>query len=165
MISRGRYARLGLAWLVATALAVVVGVVAVTTVGASIRGRGPLGNEVLRDQQSSAADPSATPTPAPDARTTSRTLSGGWGEFEVECRGPYATGVAARPAPGWRTISYEPGPDDDVDAVFSSGRRSVELEVFCNRGIPTQADYEVKELGGDGADSGDDDGSGADDDG
>ncbi len=43
-------------------------------------------------------------------------------------------------------MSFEPGPDDDVDAVFSQGRRSIELEVFCNQGRPTLAEQEEHEL-------------------
>ena len=54
--------------------------------------------------------------------------------------------VPDAPAAGWRVISFERGPDDDVDAVFASGRRSVELEVFCNRGEPTLAELETKTL-------------------
>ena len=43
-------------------------------------------------------------------------------------------------------VSFEPGPDDDVDAVFAQARRSVEIEVFCNRGVPTVAEIERNEL-------------------
>ena len=50
------------------------------------------------------------------------------------------------PAPGWRIVSYETGPDDDVDAVFAKAAESIEIEVFCNRGIPTVADLERKTL-------------------
>jgi len=66
----------------------------------------------------------------------------------VECRGTFAYGLRARAAStgGWRLISYEKGPDDDVDAVFSNGRNSVDLEVFCNRGRPTVAEIERNTL-------------------
>ena len=47
---------------------------------------------------------------------------------------------------GWRIVSYERGPDDDVDAVFSSRGRSVEVEVFCNQGEPTVSDLERNTL-------------------
>ena len=50
---------------------------------------------------------------------------------------------------GWRIVSWEKGPDDDVDAVFSDGRNSVDLEVFCNRGRPTLAELERNTLGED----------------
>ncbi len=39
-------------------------------------------------------------------------------------------------------VSYEKGPDDDVDAVFSNGRRSFDLVVFCKRGRPTVGEIE-----------------------
>ncbi len=66
-------------------------------------------------------------------------------------------GVRRRGAPrpeaaGWRVVSWEKGPDDDVDAVFSDGRNSVDLEVFCNRGRPTVADLERNTLGDEGDD-------------
>jgi hypothetical protein len=57
-----------------------------------------------------------------------------------------AYGIAADTAPGWRTVSFEPGPDDDVDAVFSNRSRSIELEVYCNRGEPTVGDREYKTI-------------------
>ena len=43
-------------------------------------------------------------------------------------------------------VSFESGPDDDVDAVFGNGRRSFDLEVFCNRGEPTVAEIEENTL-------------------
>ena len=66
----------------------------------------------------------------------------------MECQGPYAVGVEARPdtAAGWRTVSIDAGPDDDVDAVFRNRLRSVEIEVFCNQGVPTIAEVEYDEL-------------------
>lgn len=131
------------AWLVAVALAITVGVAAVSQVGASIRGRGPVGGEV--DIQA-IEDRPTTPPPGTPAR--SRTVSGEFGEFVVECRGVYAYGVEARPdeEAGWAVVSYEPGPDDDVDAVFSNAGRSAELEVFCARGEPTVAEIEFNAL-------------------
>ena len=53
------------------------------------------------------------------------------------------------PEGGWRIVSWEKGPDDDVDAVFSDGQNSVDLEVFCNRGRPTLAELERNTLGDD----------------
>ena len=51
-------------------------------------------------------------------------IAGEWGAFDVECRDTWAYGVGVRPdeATGWRIVSWEKGPDDDVDAVFSDGR-------------------------------------------
>ncbi len=138
-----RKAGYALAWVVATTLAIVVGVTAVTTVGAQVRGRGPLGNEVIRTSQ---LEGSATPDPADSSE--SRTIKGEWGSFVVRCQGPVAFGEKVQPAraAGWRVVSYEEGPDDDVDAVFSNGRRSFDLEVFCNRGKPTVAEIEENTL-------------------
>ena len=133
-----------LAWVLAAAAAVTVGVVAVTSVGASIRDRGPLGNVVPAVDQSEGAS-----SPNPDAAVVRRNITDEFGAFEVECRGAVAYGLAVQPAPGWRVVSYEQGPDDDVDAVFSSGRRSIEIEVYCNQGKPVVGDHEVKTLPGD----------------
>ena len=131
------------AWVVATTLAIIVGVTAVSTVGAQVRGRGPLGNEVIRTAQ---LEGSATPDPSDDS--VRRTIEGEWGAFVVRCQGPVAFGEEARPdrASGWRVVSFEEGPDDDVDAVFSNARRSFDLEVFCNRGEPTVAEIEENTL-------------------
>lgn len=133
--------------MVATVLAVTLGVLAVTTVGASLRGRGPLGDEI--DPAPVALN--GTPTPEPGALTVRDRVSGDWGAFVVECRGTYAYGIRVLPRTdqGWRVVSYEKGPDDDVDAVFSDGRNSVDLEVFCNRGRPTVAEIERNTLADD----------------
>ena len=139
-----RRAGLSLAWVVAATLAVVVGLVAVSQVGASIRGRGPLGNEtaLTAELQEGSAVPLA------DAEPVRATVEEEFGAFVVECRGAVAYGIEARPdrAAGWRTVSYEPGPDDDVDAVFANQRRSIDLEVFCNRGRPTVSELERNTL-------------------
>lgn len=130
-----------LAWLVAAALAVTVGVVAVSSVGASVLDRGPLGDEipdVRRAEQ--------VARPDPDATRVRRDIDGPYGSFRVACRGVVAYGLGTATAPGWRTVSMERGPDDDVDVVFARGRRSVELEVYCNGGRPTVGDREVKTL-------------------
>ena len=132
------------AWLVATTVAIAVGVAAVSTVGASIRGRGPLGNEVIRNTELS----EQTAEPDPGGDSVRDTIRGEFGRFVVECQGVYASGISVHPdkANGWRVVSYEPGPDDDVDAVFSNRRRSIDLEVFCNRGKPTVAEIESNTL-------------------
>ena len=123
------------AWVVAAVVAITVGVVAVSGVGDRIRDRGPLGNnELVR----SAGLETGPVTPDEDEPLVEKTVTDDFGEFDVACRGRYALGLAVRPdrAGGWRTISYERGPDDDVDAVFSNGLRSQELEVYCNLGRP-----------------------------
>lgn len=132
------------AWSVAASVAVTVGVVSVTTMGDTIRDRGPLGNEVARLAELEEGEA----RPDPDDPRVTETIRGEYGRFTVACQGAVAIGVAVRAdeATGWRVVSYEPGPDDDVDAVFSNRRRSVELEVFCNRGEPTVAEIERKTL-------------------
>jgi len=132
------------AWLLAATLAITIGIVAVTQVGASIRGRGPLGNEVIRTAE--LGEGSARPDP--DAARIREVIEEEFGQFVVECQGVVAYGIAARPdtATGWRVVSYERGPDDDVDAVFAQRRRSIEIEVFCNRGRPTVAELERNTL-------------------
>ncbi len=132
-----------LAWVVAAIVAVSVGLAAVSTVGASIRGRGPLGSEVNLDDVRE-----GTATPDPDAPKIRDTIKGEWGSFVVECRGAIAYGIDIRAAKkdGWQVVSYERGPDDDVDAVFSSAGGSIDLEVFCAQGRPTISDLERNTL-------------------
>lgn len=134
-----------LAWVMAATLAITIGIVAVTQVGASIRGRGPLGeSEMIRNAELREGRAS----PDPDAERIRDVVEDEFGEFVVECRGAVAYGVAARPdsAAGWRTVSYEPGPDDDVDAVFANKARSIDIEAFCNRGRPTVSEIERNTL-------------------
>ena len=134
-----------LGWLLAAAASVAVGVVVVNQLGDSFRDRGPIGdNELIR--QAELTEGSATPDP--DAEVVRRSIDEEFGSFVVECRGIYASGVETRPdlAAGWREISFERGPDDDVEAVFAQDRRSIEIEVFCNRGEPTVAEIERNEL-------------------
>jgi hypothetical protein len=134
-----------LGWLLAATASVAVGVVVVDQLGASNRDRGPIGdNELIR--QAELTEGSATPDP--DAEVVRRSIDEEFGSFVVECRGVYAYGVEALPdeAAGWRVVSFERGPDDDVDAVFAQERRSIDLEVFCNRGEPTLAEIERNEL-------------------
>jgi hypothetical protein len=130
-------------WLVAAVVAVTVGVVAVTSVGASIRGRGPLGNEAIRTAELDETAPAAVDSDLPAVRTS---VDDDFGSFVVECRGTLASAVDTDTAGGWRVVSVEPGPDDDVDAVFVRGEESIEVEVFCNRGRPTVAEIERKTL-------------------
>lgn len=129
------------AWLVAAGVAVTIGVIAVSSVGASVRDRGPLGNVVPDVDRTEGVS-----TPDPEASAVGRTIKDEFGTFEVECRGVVAYGLEAVPAAGWRVVSYEEGPDDDVDAVFARGDRSIEIEVYCNQGRPRIGDREVKTL-------------------
>ena len=125
------------AWLVAASLAVAVGIAAVSSVGASIEGRGPIGQAVVRD-----IGRGAVPSVDPEARLYRDTVTDVFGEFRVGCRGVVAYGFGVDPAPSWRIVSFEEGPDDDVDAVFTQPGRSVEVEVYCNQGVPTVGDVE-----------------------
>jgi len=138
------------AWLVAAVPAVLVGLVAVTSVGASLRDRGPIGEDAaLYVREADRVEGAATPDP--DDPVVRQEFPGDYGTFVVECRGPFATAVALRPAPGWRRVALERGPDDDLDAVLattgSTGGREVTLEVFCDQGRPALADREVRSRG------------------
>lgn len=132
-------------WLGAVAVATGIALAAIGAVGDAARGRGPIGAEVTPLQDSD-PDPEEIPSDLP-GRT--RDIKGEYGTFRVSCEGPYAAGirVEANKAAGWSVLSYEKGPDDDVDAVFSDGRSSVDLEVFCNQGRPTLAELERNTLG------------------
>jgi hypothetical protein len=130
-----------LAWLVAAGLAITVGLLAVTTVGASIRGRGPLGNEAIRT-----AELNDDGRIDPDAPVRRASIDEDYGSFVVQCQGTIASGIDTATIDGWRVVSFETGPDDDVDAIFVNGKRSIEVEVFCNRGEPTVAELERKTL-------------------
>lgn len=133
------------AWLLAATAAVSVGVIAVSSVGASLRDRGPTVNEAIAQaNQADAGD--GYLVPPVDAERVRSEVTDEFGAFVVECQGVVATGVSADPVDGWRVVSFESGPDDDVDAVFSKGGRSIEVEVFCNRGEPTVSDLERNEL-------------------
>lgn len=129
------------AWLVAASLAVAVGIAAVSSVGASIEGRGPIGQAVVRD-----IGRGAVPSVDPEARLYRDTVTDVFGEFRVGCRGVVAYGFGVDPAPSWRIVSFEEGPDDDVDAVFARRNTSIEIEVFCNQGRPTVGDLERNTL-------------------
>jgi hypothetical protein len=133
------------AWVAAAVVAVTIGLVAVTGVGASVRDRGPLTGQAQQVREA-LADAEGVATADPGAARTSETFDGDFGSFEVTCQGAVAFGDGADGAAGWRVVSYEQGPDDDVDAVFASGSRSVELEVFCDAGRPTISDREDKTL-------------------
>ncbi|WP_344008838.1 hypothetical protein [Nocardioides lentus] len=144
--------RLGyaIAWVVCAVVAIAIGIAAVTTVGASVRGRGPLGDGGIErsTQGQGRYDPEVAVSPLPGAEVVRQTVREEFGELDVKCRGAVAYATDARPdrAAGWDVVSFEPGPDDDVDAVFSNAGRSIEFEVYCNRGRPELADYEENTL-------------------
>lgn len=122
-------------------MAIAVGVVAVTQVGDTLRDRGPIGT--VADRGSLDGGPG---TPDPSASVVQETFAEEFGEIDVSCQGAFASGVDARPAAGWRTVSFETEPDEDIDAVFAMGERSIEIEVFCNRGQPTVSEIEQNTL-------------------
>ena len=132
-------------WSVAVVVAIAIGITAVDLVGASLEGRGPLGSQVDRDAD---RDNEAAAPVDGNAEGIRKTFSGAWGSFEVSCAGVYAVGdrATADRAAGWSVFTFERGPDDDVDAIFTDGRRSIELEVFCNGGEPTVAEMERSRL-------------------
>jgi len=132
-------------WVLAATVAVSVGVIAVSSVGASLRDRGPTVNEAIAQANRTDAGDGRLVPPAGAEKVRSE-ITDEFGAFVVECQGVVATGVSADPVDGWRTVSFESGPDDDVDAVFAQGDRSIEVEVFCNRGEPTVSDLERNEL-------------------
>lgn len=129
-----------LSWAVAVVLATAVGLAAVSTVGDALRGRGPLGGEVRPSERRPLLDT--------DAVVVSRDISGDFGTFVVSCQGVYAIGQQARAdtTDGWRVVRFETGPDNDLDAVFSSRHTQVDLEVFCNDGEPTVGEIERSQL-------------------
>lgn len=134
------------AWLAAVGVATAIGIASVEAVGDAARGRGPLGPVVEPRQEINASEvPSVRLQALPEVTEAVR---GEYGAFVVSCRGPYAIGGRVEPAEGWRAISFERGPDDDVDALFAKGDGSLEVEVFCNRGRPTLADIEHNEFVG-----------------
>lgn len=133
---------LAAAWALTATVAVAVGVLAVSSVGASVRDRGPLGSQAPALAEQTEGQMQVDP----EATRLRRTFSGEFGAFEVECRGVVAFGISTTTKAGWRTVSYEPGPDDDVDAVFARRSRSIELEIYCNSGRPAIADREIKSL-------------------
>jgi hypothetical protein len=137
-----------LTWISAVVLATALGLAAVGLVGDAARGRGPLGHAVTRadaPQSGSSSTTGDAASPADDSdRVVRRSISRDFGTFLVSCEGAYAHGIAATPANdgGWRVVRFEPGPDDDVEAVFASLDEVVEVEVFCNRGRPAVAELD-----------------------
>ena len=134
-------------WLVAVSLSTGLGLLAVSVVGDAMRGRGPLGDAV----GTSGATTTTTPSPPAADRSTAVVddVSDDYGTFTVACRGPWASGQQAQPGSGWRVVRFEPGPDDDVEAVFASSTELVEVEVFCNQGRPTVSEVDRSRITGD----------------
>lgn len=139
MSARAKYLIL---WVLAVVVATAFGLFAVRLVGEAVRGSGPIGQELTRAGAPLAGDPRIRPDP--DAQVVRRAIAREFGTFVVACHGAYAVGERATPAPdgGWAVLRFEPGPDDDVDAVFTSRTRFVELEVFCNAGRPEVSELE-----------------------
>lgn len=127
-----------LVWVVGAIAAIAVGVLAVEIAGAGLRDRGPVGSSDLVGRE----DPSDL-APDPDDPKHADTITGDYGEFDVECQGVVIRGFEPRTAPGWRTVTFETGPDDDVDATFESADAIIEVEIYCNGGRPTLAEEEV----------------------
>lgn len=121
-------------WLVAVVLATGLGLLAVNSVGDAASGRGPLGPDPL--VIGSPSRPTAPATPRPGGSEVTREFRYEFGTFSVACNGPFVRVISTDPATGWKTVRFEPGPDDDVDIVFSNAEFIVETEVFCNRGMP-----------------------------
>lgn len=135
-------------WLAAVIVATTVGLIVVRTVGDTVAGDGPVGEEISSAERTAAPAAGGSTDGATEGATTggpeavTEAIEDDFGSFTVVCRGAYAEGVTATAATGWNVLSYEPGPDDDVDASFSNGRELVELEVFCNGGQPEVAELE-----------------------
>ena len=136
--TKGRRVRYAVLWVAAAVLSVAVGILAVEVAGAGLRDRGPVGSSELVGR----ADPSNL-TPDPEDHTFADTIVGTYGEFDVECQGVVIRGFEPRPAAGWRTVTFETGPDDDVDATFESAESIIEVEIYCNGGRPTVAEEEL----------------------
>ncbi len=128
--------RLALAatWLVAVVLATGIGLLAVNSVGDAASGRGPLGPDTV--VVAAPARPTAPATPKPGRSEVTREFTYEFGTFTVACNGPFARTISTVPAPRWKVMRFDPGPDDDVEIVFVNPEFIVELEVFCNRGMP-----------------------------
>ncbi len=136
-------------WLVAVVLATTVGVVAVNLVAQAVRGSGPIGDKFARQNAGGGWDPEVRADPA--VNLVRRKITRRFGTFVVGCQGVVAQGERAVPdeAAGWHLVRFEPGPDDDVDAVFASTEHVVEVEVFCNSGRPEIAELETSRVGDD----------------
>lgn len=118
---------LGLLWVTAAAAATGVGFGAIHLVGDVISHERPLGPAF-----GGTTAPTAGPTTAP----VRRTLPGPAATLVVECTGRVAVLQTVTPAPGWRLVSSEPGPDEDIDVLLTRQQERVAVEVYCNEGVP-----------------------------
>ncbi|MGQ0629683.1 MAG: hypothetical protein ACT4P1_01475 [Sporichthyaceae bacterium] len=145
-VAAGFPARLArvVAWLAAVTIATGLGLVAVTMVGDTASGRGPLGAAVTVVDRPGLQ--SGKPSPRPDAPAVSQLLQFEFGSVAVRCQDAFATVIDANPAKGWGVGDIEEGFDDDVTVVFAQAAQIVEIEFVCDRGEPREAEREVKEL-------------------
>lgn len=151
---RHRYA-LFLTWLAATVVATSIGVFATYEVGGVIRGAGPLGRtvEVTTAPQAEDQEPEST-SPA------RRTFTYPPATLTVECVGRLVTILDLTVETGWEVTEREDGPDEDVDVSLEKGDGELDVEVYCNEGIPRPViEYEEPTDGQEGDDDDDDDDS------
>jgi hypothetical protein len=118
---------LALLWLTATATATAVGFGAIHIVGDVISHETPIGPDF-------GVPP--VPEPEPSATPVRRTLPGPAAALVVECTGRVAVLEDVEPAPGWRLVGSERGPDEDIDVLLTRGQERVAVEVYCNEGVP-----------------------------
>jgi hypothetical protein len=126
-------------WLVAAAVAIAVGVVAVRAIGSGIAGDT---TRPLSDQQVRRALATATPVPTSSAAGTGggpvTALSTAGGDLTVRCAGDQATLLSWTPAQGYRADDVERGPsDDDAGLKFESDRREIKVKLTCAHGVAT----------------------------
>ena len=127
-------------WVAAVVVATVVGLVAVQSVGQALQGSGPLGAQLdssERDRTLLASQDPSVLTPVASDPVLDRTFAGRYGSVKVRCQGSLATWQGATPAAGWRVVEYPEGVQAQVEASFSDGDSTIEVEVFCNAGVPT----------------------------
>lgn len=132
------------AWLAAVTIATGLGLVAVTMVGDTASGRGPLGAAALPVDQPELG--AGKPSPRSDAPSVSQLLQYEFGSVAVRCQDAFASIIDANPAKGWGVGPIDPGPDDDVSVVFAQAAQIVEVEFVCDRGEPREAEREVEDL-------------------
>ena len=125
-------ALLVLLWLLTTAAATGVGLLAIHLVGDVLRGSGPVGP---------AYDSPGSPPQRSPALVIRSTLSVRAATLVVECTGRSAVLVRVTPSDGWRVGETERGPDEDVDVLLRRGGASTWVEVYCNDGAPRAVEY------------------------
>lgn len=129
---------LAVTWLVAVVLSTGIGLLAVNSVGDAASNRGPLGPDTLVVERPVRG--SAAPTAVAGGTEVVKEFRYEFGSFTVACTGPFVRYLDAEAERGWTLDSYKPGPDDDVEIVFGGRDQIVEVELFCNRGVPDQAE-------------------------